>query len=95
MQLSEGPAHGYAIYQKLLELGICESGTGPAPIYRTLSRLEEEGLAVHEHSDGGQGPTRKVYSLTGEGMRALEGWRSHVEETRRFLDWFLKKAPKR
>ncbi len=90
--LNEEPSHGYALFQKLSELGITESRTSPATVYRVLSKLEEEGLAVHAHSDDGQGPTRKVYTLTGEGKKALADWRSHIAKTRELLDWFADKA---
>ncbi len=86
--LDQEPSHGYSLLRKLSDLGIAESGMSPATVYRILSRLEGEGLAVHEHADDGQGPTRKVYSLTDEGREALAEWRSHIERTRKLLDWF-------
>jgi DNA-binding PadR family transcriptional regulator len=80
--------------RKLSDLGIAEAGMSPATVYRILSRLEEEGLAVHEHADDGQGPTRKVYSLTPEGKEALAAWRDHIEKTQSLMDWFTKRASK-
>jgi DNA-binding PadR family transcriptional regulator len=90
--LDEEPSHGYSLFHKLSGLGITDAAMSPATVYRVLSKLEEEGLAVHEHADDGQGPTRKVYMLTDEGREALAGWRSHIEETRGLLDWFAKRA---
>ncbi len=92
--LDEKPTHGYALLQDLSELGIVDAGTSPATVYRILSKLEEEGLAVHEHDDDGQGPTRKVYSLTEEGRKTLAEWNSHIETTRELLNWFARKSPK-
>jgi len=91
MLLDEEPSHGYSLLRKLSDLGIAEAGMSPATVYRILSRLEEEGLAVHEHADDGQGPTRKVYSLTAEGREALAEWRAHIERTRELLDRFTKR----
>ncbi len=88
--LDEEPRHGYALLQRLSELGIADAGVSPATVYRVLSRLEEEGLAVHEHADDGQGPTRKVYSLTDAGREALADWRSHIQRTRELLDWITR-----
>jgi PadR family transcriptional regulator PadR len=90
--LDKEPSHGYALFQKLSELGITGSGMSPATVYRVLSRLEEDGLATHENSDDGQGPTRKVYTLTEEGRKALAEWRIHIERMRGLLDWFVDKA---
>jgi DNA-binding PadR family transcriptional regulator len=84
--LEEEPSHGYALQQKLSRLGILDSGASPATIYRVLSRLEEGGLAEHDHSDEGQGPTRKVYRLTEEGRAVLQVWRSHLRKTRDLLN---------
>ncbi|MBC7231177.1 MAG: PadR family transcriptional regulator [Actinobacteria bacterium] len=88
--LDEEPRHGYALMQRPSELGITDAGVSPATAYRILSRLEEEGLAVHEHADDGQGPTRKVYSLTDTGREALADWRSHIQRTRELLDRFTR-----
>jgi len=87
--LDKEPSHGYALFQRLSELGITESGMSPATVYRVLSRLEEEGLATFEHSDDSQGPTRKVYALTEEGRTALAEWKVHIERMRGLLDWFV------
>ncbi len=84
--LDEEPSHGYALHQKLSGLGILDSRMRPAIIYRVLSRLEDAGLAEHDHSDEGQGPTRKVYRLTDEGRAALQEWRSHIRKTMDILD---------
>ena len=86
--LNEEPSHGYSLFRKLSELGVTESDMSPATVYRVLSKLEEEGLAVHENVDEGQGPTRKVYTLTDEGRKAMAEWRSQIEKTRGLLDWF-------
>lgn len=90
--LDKEPSHGYALFQRLSELGITESGMSPATVYRVLSRLEEDGLATHEYSDDGQGPTRKVYALNEEGRKALAEWRVHIERVRGLLDWFVDEA---
>jgi len=91
--LDEEPTHGYSLFRKLSELGVIDSEMSPATVYRVLSKLEHEGLAVHKHVDGGQGPTRKVYSLTDEGRSALTAWASRIEKTKGFLDWFIERLP--
>jgi PadR family transcriptional regulator PadR len=90
--LNEEPSHGYVLFHKLSELGVMDADMSPATVYRVLSKLEEEGLTSHEYADDGQGPVRKVYTLTGEGEEALAWWRSHIEKARGFLDWFVKRA---
>lgn len=50
----------------------CSAGYGS--IYPALSRFEEERLVVHEVVPSGQGPVRKVYSITEMGKEVLLGW---------------------
>jgi len=89
--LNEEPSHGYSLFKKLAEIGIAQDEMSPATVYRILSRLEEEGLAVHEHVDQGQGPTRKVYMLTDEGRSALASWSSRLEQAKGMIAWFNKR----
>jgi DNA-binding PadR family transcriptional regulator len=86
--LSREPAHGYSLFRKMAELGLMDEGSGPTPVYRVLTRLEDEGLAVHEHVAEGQGPARKVFSLTGEGREALTSWWVRLEHMKRLIGWF-------
>jgi DNA-binding PadR family transcriptional regulator len=65
--LAEESMHGYQIIQEL------ESRSGgwwrpsPGSVYPTLQLLEDEGLVVHEETDG-----KRVYALTGEGKARAE-----------------------
>ncbi len=43
-------------------------------IYRTLRRLEREGLLRCQREASNRGPDRKVYSLTPAGRKALREW---------------------
>ncbi len=88
--LSEEPEHGYSLLQKLVEMGLMDEEASPTPIYRVLTRLEDEGLAVHEHIAEGQGPARKVYRLTEEGNKALASWSARLEQMKKLIGWFDK-----
>lgn len=70
--LAETPSHGYALVDRLRQLGFAEGSTGS--LYRELRRLEEAGLA-HSYWEASQtrGPARRVYELTPAGRRALTG----------------------
>ncbi|MFW6113621.1 MAG: PadR family transcriptional regulator [Actinomycetota bacterium] len=89
--LDEEPSHGYSLLRTLHELEMSNGDMSPATVYRILSRLEEKGLAVHDHVDEGQGPTRKVYMLTDEGRAALAEWGKQIEKTRDLLEWFARR----
>jgi len=68
--LRGGPAHGYAIAQKLRLLS---KGTFDVPegtIYPALHRLERDGLIASQELEV-SGRRRRVYKLTPKGRRSL------------------------
>lgn len=72
--LAEEPSHGYALLDKLAEMGVADKRMPLPIVYRILRHLEREGLAVSDQvTQEGRGPARKVYRLTDDGMRALSG----------------------
>lgn len=76
--LAEEPAHGYALFKKMCDIGIFEDGTDASMIYPTLHALDAEGLITSELVDEGAGPARKVFHLTREGRKALDRFADHV-----------------
>ena len=55
--LAERPAHGYALFKEMCDMGVYDDGVDPSAVYPTLK---------------GSGPPRKVFRITGDGRRALE-----------------------
>lgn len=71
-ELAESPLHGYGLMTRLEHLR-GGRGIGPASLYRTLDRLEEEGLIGALPSDPGEsrrGPTYRLTELGREVLRA-------------------------
>jgi len=68
--LEAGPAHGYAVIERLRHAsgGAFDLPTGT--VYPALHRLEGLGLIASTWSDG-HGRRRRTYQLTGSGHRAL------------------------
>jgi DNA-binding PadR family transcriptional regulator len=77
--LAEEPAHGYALFKKMCDMGIFEEGMDASVVYPTLRALDSEGLIASELVDEGSGPTRKVFHLTREGGKALDRFADHVK----------------
>src|SRR2546427_13016604 len=68
--LSERPAHGYELLERLPELTggqRVEMGN----LYRLLRSLEEEGVVTSEWDASAPGPAKRRYSLTNDGVRLL------------------------
>jgi poly-beta-hydroxybutyrate-responsive repressor len=72
--LREDPSHGYELMERLEEFGFEE--INPGTLYRTLRRMEREGLCESkwELSSEGVGPARRMYSITEAGEEYLEAW---------------------
>ena len=73
-----GPRHGYELlpyFSRGGELGlVCTLGT--PRLYALLHALEELGLVQSETSVVSNGPPRKVFSLTEDGVEAFRSWLS-------------------
>lgn len=70
--LSDGPRHGHGLL-KWLEAEANGVPFDPANLYRSLRKLERDGLVVESRSAGeGQGPPRRTYRLSQFGRTTLK-----------------------
>jgi len=81
--LTDGPAHGYAVIQKIRRRSGGDFDLAEGTIYPALHRLEQMGLLGSRWTTAESGRQRRVYSLTARGQRALAGHRSTWQ---RFVD---------
>lgn len=81
--LADGPTYGYAIAERLDELGLGRLKGGT--LYPLLGRLETAGHVTVEWRVGEGGPGRKYYELTTDGRAALTDarvrWRAFTTTT--------------
>lgn len=68
------PASGYDIKQRFEDVFNHFWYADLAQIYRSLQRLEKNGLLQSRREPSGRGPERKVYRRTAKGRRALLEW---------------------
>jgi PadR family transcriptional regulator PadR len=66
-----GPAHGYAIAERLRERSDGAFGLPEGTLYSALRRLEHAGLLRSKWSEV-SGRRRRVYQLTAKGQSALQ-----------------------
>lgn len=86
--LSKEPQHGYALLERLDYLGL--GGINPSAIYRILRNFEEIGLVKSDwDSEETQGPPRRVYVLTEEGLATLQRAEKSLNDTRQKIDSLL------
>jgi DNA-binding PadR family transcriptional regulator len=85
LALTDGPKHGYAITEDILE----QTGIrlGPGTLYGSLSKLVERGLIAPVPSED----RRRPYEITATGQAALQtqlaSWSRIVEAGRARLQW--------
>lgn len=85
--LAEGERHGYALAQRIAQLGVGPVRGGS--LYPVLGRMEAEDLVRSVWQAGEGGPGRKVYMLTEVGRRRLtasrDGWGEFTAAVDRLL----------
>ncbi len=85
--LSEEPAHGYAVAQRLEAAGLGQIKGGT--LYPLLTRLETAGLLSSSWEAGDGGPGRKVFRATAAGRaeaaRRGDLWTRFTDLTRRLV----------
>lgn len=71
LALAEGDLHGYGIMQAVKQQSGGEFKLGPGTLYANLDRLLAGGLVGETERKLKDGETRREYSLTANGERAL------------------------
>lgn len=73
LALSDGALHGYAIQRAVLDQTDDGMRLWPATLYRSLAKLEEEGLIEQTEAPRGEpdDERRQYYALTADGLRRL------------------------
>lgn len=87
LALAHNPAHGYELLERLTSGEVLNAD--PGFLYRTLRKLEDEGVVQSSWNTEGSGPARRVYAITDLGWERLHAWAVHLRGTRARLDRFL------
>jgi len=85
--LRQSSMHGYQMLQTLSTFGLATFD--PTTVYRTLRRLEEEGLVNSVWETGDTGPAKRMYTLTDTGEDFLKIWASSLEKYQQVLNRFF------
>ena len=84
--LREEYTHGYELMERLEEFGFEE--INPGTLYRTLRRMEKEGLCESEWETYKCGPARRMYSVTNAGEETLTAWAEGCKKYQEVLEAF-------
>ena len=84
IELSKEPCYGLKLMQKLRDDGYIEDNLDPAGFYRNLRRMEKDGYLTSESE--GRGPrSRKTFTITDLGRRALMNWEDSLRKYSRHI----------
>lgn len=88
--LAQQPDYGYALLERLSREEEMPA-VDPGLLYRTLRQMEREDLVRSTWDTEGQGPARRRYEVTPEGLERLHAWAVRIAQTRQRLDHFLER----
>jgi PadR family transcriptional regulator, regulatory protein PadR len=81
-------SYGYDLMKALTKFGFALMN--PGPLYRMLRQMEKDGLVKSSWDTSGQGPARRVYSITEAGEAYLKLWAGSLGQYRRMMDQFFR-----
>jgi DNA-binding PadR family transcriptional regulator len=88
--LRNGPAHGYAITERIAELHTLPAEAPKhSGVYRVLQRMESSGLLTSRLKETNTGPARRVYSLTRDGRACLKRWNVALSQYKQSVETYL------
>jgi len=68
------PAHGYTLKREYDRWFGRKRPLAFGQVYSTLARLERKGFVIQNQVEAGQGPERRVYEITPDGVTTLDTW---------------------
>jgi PadR family transcriptional regulator PadR len=69
-----GTAYGYQLVTEAQQFAVTHAGLDSAAIYRALHRLQASRCVTSTWDATGNGPQRRVYTLTQRGVEHLKEW---------------------
>jgi PadR family transcriptional regulator PadR len=87
LSLREWNSYGYELMQRASTLGF--EAMNPGTLYRTLRRMEKDGVVESSWETSGGGPARRMYAITGPGNAHLDIWVKSLERYQHSVDDFF------
>ena len=72
--LFEKEGYGYGLIEQLSDFGFTGDDLNIGSLYRTLRKMEDQGLVSSVWEEAVQGPKRRVYTITEKGKQDLHNW---------------------
>jgi PadR family transcriptional regulator, regulatory protein PadR len=85
--LRQWSSYGYELMDRTVELGF--EAINPGTVYRTLRKMENDGLCESKWETACGGPARRMYSITDAGGAYLDLWVKSLQHYQQTMDTFL------
>ncbi len=72
--LKEEKSYGYSLMERLEGFGFEDDSINISIIYRRLRNMENDNLVVSSWTESDQGPNKRIYEITEEGIKELDNW---------------------
>ncbi len=92
ISLAGGKSYGYELINSIpniLPEVSSQSSSVMGNYYRILRVLEMNGFINSEWDTSGNGPARRIYSITPEGIKEQEVIVNYIKQTKEFVDRFI------
>lgn len=86
--LREWSSYGYDLMERMAAFGF--AAMNPGSLYRVLRQLEKDGMVSSTWDTSGQGPARRMYSITDAGEAYLKLWTNGIEQYRSMMNTFFR-----
>lgn len=88
--LKENTTYGYELVQQLIQFGFTDLSAGT--VYPLLQKLEKQNMISGELRASPDGPNRKYYSLTADGVNRLDEFNDQWEKLSDIVNVILKRG---
>ena len=87
LSLREWNSYGYELMGRARMFGF--GALNPGTLYRTLRRMEKDGVVESSWETSRGGPARRMYAITGSGEAYLGAWAESLERYQQSMDDFF------
>ncbi len=95
--LFDGEGYGYGLIEQLSDFGFSGDDLNIGSLYRTLRKMEDQDMVSSVWKEAGQGPKRRVYTITKKGKLELHIWIGVLKERKarieQVIETYETKAP--
>lgn len=88
--LFDQKGYGYGLIEQLSEFGFTSDEMNMGSLYRSLRRLEDQGLVSSVWEEASAGPKRRVYTITELGRRELHNWIPILKERKTRIEQLIR-----